>query len=152
MRSIVKALRTFILAVIIVVAIPIGIFIFFVAREGYGRVYITSSLTDYKQIRGNFDNETPTDFINSFFPDTIEDTFSDAVFYYKAKKMDTYAFECYLEFVIEDIEEYSDFLGKSLNEQECSIFRYDPSYMEYNISNILFLNSDSGHYGVFMVN
>ena len=75
-------------------------------------VYETNDITDYGIIKGNYDNDSPKKFVSSFFPENIEAYFSDVTYHYKAKKGDTYAYEMYLEFVIQDTEQYAFFLSK----------------------------------------
>ncbi len=107
---------------------------------GYGRVYETNRIEDYGKIVGNLDNEKPAAFIHSFFPDEIEDCFSDVTYHYKAKKGDVYAYECYLEFVIEDPKEYAAFVAEYISQDDVLPFAYDMKFREQTISNVLCLN------------
>lgn len=104
-----------------------------------GSAYETSSLDDYGKVIGNFDNEEPLEFIFSFFPEEIDDCFSDIYYHYKAIKGDTYAYECYLEFVIEDIDSYEEFVNRYIDRNASSKFIYDDSFCEESISNCLWL-------------
>ena len=104
---------------------------------GYGDVYETTKISDYGKITGNFDNDAPTMFVHSFFPEDIEESFSNIVYHYKAKKGDTYAYECYLEFVIEDSDAYADFVETFIDRRLSTPFVYDSSFQEKTISNVL---------------
>lgn len=53
---------------------------------GYGDVYQTEDPAHYGEYIGNFDDKTPAAFINSFFPETIDTSFSNVQYHYKAKK------------------------------------------------------------------
>ncbi len=103
----------------------------------YGAVYETNDIADYGTITGNFENDMPKEFIFSFFPDEIHPEFSDVTYHYKAKKGDAYAYECYLEFVIEDPGVYQDFLAGYADISEPTAFAYDAMFMEHSVSNIL---------------
>ena len=101
-------------------------------------IYETNSVADYGNIVGNCDNETPEEFIFSFFPTTILDSFSDVDYHYKAKKLDTYAYEAYLEFVIEDEAVFSEFIKPYVDDS--ASFAYDESFMEKSIIHHLCLD------------
>lgn len=97
-------------------------------------VYETNDIADYGIIKGNYDNETPKAFVSSFFPERIEEYFSATSYHYKAKKLDTYAYEMYLEFVIEDLEKYTEFLSDVIDTDVTEAFNADPTYQAYYIS------------------
>ena len=103
----------------------------------YGTVYETDRVSEYGKIKGNFDNKIPKDFILSFFPQTIDDSFSDVVYHYKAIKGDAYAYECYLAFVIEDTAAFAAFVDSCVDSDKVEVFRYNEAYMDYTVSNIL---------------
>ena len=98
--------------------------------------YITTELSDYGKYTGNYDNEFPQEFITSFFPNTIENRFSDIKFEYRAQKKDTYAFEAYLEFRIEDPAEFQAFIDEHVG-KNVSDFFYDANFKEYVIADEL---------------
>lgn len=114
------------------------------------KVYETNNIADYGAFVGNYDNETPSQQIMSFFPEQCEDYFSNVVYHYKAKKLDTYAYECYLEFTIEDSAQYNSFLAQYVEEEKCTDFLYDTDFQEYTISNTLVLqeNNDESVYPI----
>ena len=129
--------RDVVIKLLLILTIVIVLLLLIYCMAGYGRVFETADLEDYGIIQGNFDNETPADFIHSFFPETIEDSFTDVVYHYKAKKGDTYAFEAYLELTIEDSDTFLKFVDKYVDQTKCVSFRYDNSFMDYTVSNIL---------------
>lgn len=108
-----------------------------------GDIYEIDSVEKYGVILGNYDNDTPSEFINSFFPTIIEDSFHDVTYHYKAIKGDTYAFEAYLEFVIPDAMEYAEYVSNYEKNGICSTFIYDKSFKEYPISNEFVLVSSN---------
>lgn len=101
-----------------------------------GTIYETDDISDYCKITGNHDNERPAKFIAQFFPETIPDYFSDITYHYTAKKGDEYAFECYLEFVIEDDAAFHAFLAPYAERYEAVEFLPDSNYMEFCIANV----------------
>lgn len=103
-------------------------------------IYESSDVSDYGNYIGNYDNETPREFINSFFPEHIEEIFTDITYHYKAKKFDTYAYEAYLEFVIDDIDGFQTILNRYVDQSKSKPFLYNESYMDYSISNVLRLH------------
>lgn len=101
-----------------------------------GQIYETNSLSDYGKIKGNYDNDTPKEFIFSFFPETIDPTFSDVAYHYKAIKGDSYAYEAYLEFTVTDVTQYQQLVAAYTKGKECPLFAYDKEYYLYTISNL----------------
>ena len=108
-----------------------------IAFSGVGRVYETNNISDYGTIKGNYDNETPKEFISSFFPEQIETYFTDTTYHYKAIKGDSYAYEMCLEFVITDTEQYHTFISEVTHNATCEAFFYAPDYREYRINNLM---------------
>ena len=119
---------------LIIVGIILGS-IWLIAEDG--AIYETDSLSEYRKITGNHDNDRPAAFIAQFFPEVIQDSFSDVTYHYTAKKGDEYAYECYLEFVIEDEEAFNAFLMPYSERYKAVEFGPDSSFMEYSISNVL---------------
>lgn len=112
----------------------IGLILFI---DGYGRVYTTNSLSDYGTYKGNFDNDVPTEFITSFFPDRIEEHFSDVRYHYKAIRLDAYGYEAYLEFTIEDRDAFTEYIRNEIPASDVVQFAHDPSFCEITVSDIL---------------
>ena len=96
---------------------------------------VTTDLDDYGKYTGNYDNDFPNEFITSFFPEKIEDNFSNVKYSYRARKGDTYAFEAYLEFQIDDPSEFQSFVENYAGGYSPD-FHYDPSFKEYTIADI----------------
>ena len=128
--------------------LPRGCMRFLLFLDGYGRVYSTNSISDYGKIKGNFDNEKPAEFINSFFPENIEEYFSDAQYHYKAKQFDTYAYEAYLEFKIEDKEAFAEYIGNEIYVEDSVQFAYDSSYREITVSNRLDVTAYDDYFAI----
>lgn len=118
---------------------------------GYGDIYETTKITDYGKIIGNFDNDVPATFVHSFFPEAIDESFSNIIYHYKAKKGDAYAYECYLEFVIEDSDDYADFVDTFIDRSLSAPFVYDSAFQEQTISNVLDLQSPRTYESVYAI-
>lgn len=123
---------------VLIIALLISAFFYFLLRPA--PVFETNDIADYGIIKGNHDNERPKEFVFSFFPKTIEDYFSDVSYHYKAKKFDTYAYEMYLEFVIQDSQTYNTFIADVIGEHTSEQFYFDPDYQVYYVSNDLSLS------------
>lgn len=108
-------------------------------------VYETNNISDYGKYTGNIDNAPPREFINSFFPETVSNSFTDVQYHYKAKRFDTYAYEAYLEFVIPDSESFNLFLEEYICPDQCKPFMFDTSFTEYSISNVLWLDDSNNN-------
>ena len=111
-----------------------------VISAGHGELYETDDVADYGEFIGNYDNETPAEFIAEFFPDEIQDNFTDVAYHYAAKKDDTYACECYLEFVIEDKADFLQFMAHYSPLYEVTESLMDKRFQEYSVSNVLDLD------------
>lgn len=118
-----------IVSVLLLLGITIGIF----SHVLFG-AYETNSPRNYLKIVGNYSNEEPQEFVSSFFPAAIEESFSDVVYHYKAIRGDAYAYEAYLEFVIEDKDKYNSLILSIVDKQASNIFSYDSSFCEYTIA------------------
>lgn len=106
-------------------------------------VFETNDIADYGVIKGNYDNERPTEFIRSFFPKAIEEYFSDVSYHYKAKKGDTYAYEMYMEFEIKDTQTYNKFIADVIGDNAVIPFVFDEEYQVHYVSNYLYLSPAS---------
>ena len=114
-------------------------------------VYETNNIDDYGSIIGNCDNDAPKEFITSFFPEKISETFSDLRYHYKAKKFDTYAYEAYLEFVIEDPVGFETYLRDNPNTTQAVPFSYDESYMICDFSRTMDLRRPAKENGAYAI-
>lgn len=101
------------------------------------RIYETNSIRDFGRYVGNYNNDTPSAFINSFFPSQLSDDYSEVEYHYKAKRLDTYSYEVYLGFCITDSNQFSEFLeGIITKHGNPTEFAYDNTFEEFNISNV----------------
>lgn len=100
----------------------------------------TTNIEDYGKFYGNNDNGFAFKFIYSFFPKEIQDNFSDITYSYRSEDFGVYGFEAYLEFTIEDEQEFSRYIASIAEPEVWQPFAYDPSYMEYSIVNELELS------------
>lgn len=83
MRKVIKWC-TIICAVACLLLASYGLFL----RAPYNaKVFVTDDINDYGKYIGNYDNDTPSDFINSFFPASISNSFTDVKYHYKAKNL-----------------------------------------------------------------
>lgn len=103
--------------------------------------YTTNDIADYANFTGNIDNDFPQEYITGFFPDEIQENFADVHYSYRAQDVDTYAFEAYLEFTIEDPQEFEDFIERYTSGIEKTEFIYDSNYVDCTIDDILRPNS-----------
>lgn len=125
-------------AIIFAILIPVGIVLLslFLLIGSFAisftpRSYETNSLNNYGKFTGNYNNEYPKEFTMSFFPQTIETHFTNVNYTYRAQKGDTYAFEVFLEFHIEDAHEFAEHIASIGPNSQWHSFSYNSEYMEY---------------------
>lgn len=99
--------------------------------------YATSDINDYGHYIGNADNQFASKYISAFFPEIIESSFTDVTYSYRAQNFGNYAFEAYLEFVIEDEKAFQEFISAKTSGMESKVFSYDPSFIEYTLDDTL---------------
>lgn len=105
--------------------------VFLLIRDAaYTQQYSTTNVSDYGKYVGNYDNDFPEEFINSFFPEKIDKNFSDVKYSYRAQKGDTYAFEAYLEFKIENKAEFQSYVSEKTGNSAVK-FKYNSDFKEY---------------------
>lgn len=109
---------------------------------GYGDIYETNDIADYGNITGTFMDKEVKAYIFSFFPSDISSEFKDPQYHYKAVKGDGYAFECWLEFVVEDDKTFKALTERYTDSPRTSVFAYDQSFMDYTIDNHIDLAND----------
>ena len=102
--------------------------------------YETTEPADYGTYIGNNDNDTPRGFICSFFPETIEEDFSCITYSYRAESFDTFGYEAYLEFTIEDSDTYHKYISQIGDAQVWQLFKWDDHYRECTISHEMSLH------------
>lgn len=100
-------------------------------------------VADYGKFDGTDNEEFVNGYIQSFFPKAIDDTFSNVTYSYNAVSGPTYCFEAYLEFTIEDPDEFDLYISSIADENQWQKFEYDSSFMEYNIENELIVGDSS---------
>lgn len=130
-----------ILVIFLVMTLPI-IGLAYCFRD-YKIVRTTDRIEDYGIITGNISNEEPYEHIFSFFPAQIEESFSDVSYHYASRKDDIWAYECYLEFVVEDSSEFESVLNKYVDPTLATVFKFDERYMECTLDNILYIRWDT---------
>lgn len=135
MRNVLKKIGIVLIVITIIVFLPATL----LWLSGDGAVYETTNINDYGKIRNNYDNDTPKEFIFSFFPAEIQDCFSNITYHYKAKKFDTYAYECYLEFTVDDSDTFDQIVQCYANPSQSVPFAYDNSFKDYTVSDYLCL-------------
>ena len=99
--------------------------------------YATSDINNYGNYIGNVDNQFASKYISAFFPEIIESRFTDVTYSYRAQNLGNYAFEAYLEFVIEDEKAFHEFISGKTSGLECKEFPYDPNFVEYTLDDML---------------
>lgn len=102
---------------------------------------------NYGNYTGTNNDAKVNDYINSFFPEKMEPYFSDVTFTYRSTDFGSYACEAYLEFTIEDPDQFDAYVASIADEAEWRVFSYDSSFLEYRIEDRLYLvvtNEESG--------
>lgn len=99
--------------------------------------YATSDINNYGHYIGNADNQFASKYISAFFPENIESSFTDVTYSYRAQDWGNYAFEAYLEFVIEDEKAFQEFISLKTYGMESKVFSYDPDFVEYTLDDSL---------------
>lgn len=135
--------RSFLIVIGILLAIP-GVFagVILLSTARWGEIYETYDIADYGNITGNYDNESPQKFIESFFPETIDESFSQVNYHYKAIYGGAYAYEVWLEFVIDDQTAFETYVDNILGGKRLLDFYFDERYMVYGFENVFDQNDD----------
>jgi len=109
--------------------------------------YTVTDVESYGIIEGNNDNDRAKELFSAIFPAQNEDYFQDVTYSYKATNIDTYDFEIYLEFVVEDTDKFQKYIKEIAPAEEWTPFAYDETYLEYTYSDWYDADpSDSGEY------
>ena len=103
---------------------------------------VRTEISDYGTFDGTSADSFTAQYIQSFFPKEIEATFSDVKYSYKAENTDTYGFEAFMEFTIEDETEFQTHISKITGKESWQDFAYAPGYKEYCIENVFDLDID----------
>lgn len=125
---------------VVAVLLLLIVFVLVMVWSVFPRQYVTTDLSDYGKYTGNNDNKFPREFISSFFPESIDESFSNVRYSYRAQKNDAYAFETYLEFQIEDADVFQAYISQNIG-RNVTDFRYDETYKEYIIADEFRLSS-----------
>ena len=115
----------------ICMALPV---LFFALMFPPAEWYIVTDIASYGIIDGNGNNDRAKELFSAIFPEQIEDCFQDVTYSYKAANIDTYDFEIYLEFVMEDTDKFQEYINEIAPEEEWTPFEYDESYLAYTYS------------------
>lgn len=126
----------------IVICIFAVIALFFVMMFTPPKYTERTAISDYGHYDGTGTDSFTECYIQSFFPKEIEDSFSAVKYSYKAENTDTYGFEAYLEFTIEDKTIFKTYISKITSNENWHDFAYAPGYKEYCIENVFDLDID----------
>lgn len=109
-----------------------------------------NDIHDYGIYTGNYDNDTPTAFISSFFPEELITNEADIGYHYRAIKCDTYGYEAWLEYTFKQADDFDIYLSCLTEKYEFVPFYYDNSYMEFTVNDILELAhcKEEGSYSI----
>lgn len=100
--------------------------------------YIIDDIESYGIYEGKYDVDAVKEHVSAFFPQEIEDSFSKIKYAFRARECsDGYAYEAYLEFVIEDTDEFDAFVEEYTDGLQKEVFQPDTKYDEYSIVNNL---------------
>ena len=117
--------------------------------KNYDEIYSTESIEDYGIYEGRYDTEAVAEHISSLFPSEIEESFSDVQYSFCASESpEDYAYEAYLEFVIEDDEEFENFRQRVVGDLPSSVFEYDESFIQYTQCKNMSISAFHGDGGV----
>lgn len=102
----------------------------------------TTNIEDYGNYSGTGFDSFTRQYISSFFPEAIDASFSNVGYSYKAENLDTYGFEAYLEFTIEDKQQFNEYVAALAGMGEWAEFPFDPGFMECRIEDVLWLDDE----------
>lgn len=122
------------LLITIIVIVLSASFLTWLITKDDGVIYETNNIEDYGIITGNYNNESPKIFVGTFFPERIQPHFSEVNYHYKAIKGDTYAYEMWLEFVIEDKSHFDNYVSTITQNRTAAPFAHDGLFDEYIIA------------------
>lgn len=104
---------------------------------------VYSDVSQYGHYTGTASNAFVREYINSFFPEQIEEYFSDVKYVYKAAGRSNYDFEAYLEFSISDTTMFNRYVGEIAVEDSWETFPFHSDYQVYWIENGLDVRKSS---------
>lgn len=97
------------------------------------QTYVTTDLDDYGFFQGTYNNEKVEEIVMSFFPTEISENFQNVKYTYKAETGWSYGFEAYLEFTVEEPDEYVELVNEYTEGIDDVTSPYDDTYTEYVI-------------------
>lgn len=111
----------------------------------------TTDISDYGIYGGTCSDSFVSSYINSFFPDKIAPSFSNIRYSYKAENTDSYGFEAYLEFQIEDKALFEEYISTVKQDRNFQTSSFCSGFQECNIENalVLDLDDDTDSAGIF---
>ena len=121
--------------IFVVFILPLGIFTLLLCIPP--KHTETTDILEYGQYDGTNNTRFTEQYIQSFFPEEIQGSFTNVQYSYKAQNMGAYCFEAYLEFTIEDEAEFQKYISEITQEENWKDFAYAPGYKEYSIENFL---------------
>lgn len=101
-----------------------------------------AGIEHYGNYIGTNNDKEVREFINSFFPEKLHDSFSDIEYVYRATDFGSYACEAYLEFKIEDEQAFAEFVSSLIQDRKWDAFVYDSNFVESCLTDTLFLRAD----------
>lgn len=103
------------------------------------QTYVTTDINEYGKFQGTYQDDEVEEMVMSFFPSEISESFEDVKYTYKAESAIASGFEAYLEFTIEDPNEYVEFVNEYTEGIKGTNFPYDDAYTEYIIEDYFVL-------------
>ena len=92
--------------------------------------YTTSDIIEYGNYSGVL-QEAQDEYMNRFFPESIQPEFVNPIYHFSSRTVDTYGFEAYLEFTFASQEQYEEHIEKATEGMLQGTFYFDNDYSEY---------------------
>ena len=106
------------------------------------QMVVYTDVSEYGIYTGTGANDFVRDYINSFFPEEIEEFFTDVKYSYKAPGENAYDFEAYLEFTITDADTFEQYVENIAPESAWETFPFDADYRIYMLENRFDINTE----------
>lgn len=129
--KVIVLLVTFLLMLVVLINLPLKDIL-----ESDGLI-VRTSVSEFGNYTGSGCDEFTQEYIHSFFPEQIADSFSNVKYSYKAGGNNTYGFEAFLEFSIDDTEEFKSFADRIADETAWEPFAFDNKYEAFVLDNCL---------------
>ena len=137
----------FIIVICSIVGLTIGVIAIIFTIQGLGDLfrpmdrYSIDSIDEYGIFEGNYDTGAVEEQFFNLFPSKIEENFSDVTYSFRAigwfDPKGHYAYEAYLEFKVENREDFLNLVSKYTYGAEAKEFYYDNTYTEYSFADDL---------------